>query len=323
MFGSCAKYLRTAQCPDSIEKINLIPIIAVMLGFTALAVSGGGPHAEAQTRAVFPRSSNVFFPADVNLQEIPKMQFAENTIAEQTRATSGRDDEIESILGYKEPFHWKAALGQSFRFLMVEHAHRIWQEEDTRANLRGPFLKDWASSVANLRGWDDGDEFYVNYIGHPMQGAVSGFIQIQNDPNGRSEVIHAGKSYWLSRTKAMFWAAAYSVQFEIGPLSESSLGNVGLKPTPKSAHPQAYVDLVITPTLGTAWLVGEDALDRYVISRFEQNTENRTARLLLRSFLNPSRSFANVLRGKFPWYRDTRERDVSWHYETKAPVSYP
>jgi len=211
-----------------------------------------------------------------------------------------------------ERFHWKAAINESLLFLAVEHLHRFGEEQDTRHDLRGPFSSDWFESVGNLRGWADGDEFYVNYIGHPMQGAVTGFIQIQNDPQGRGQVFHMGKEYWKSRSKAMLWATLYSVQFEIGPISESSLGNVGLKPTSKSAHPQAYVDLVITPTLGTAWLIGEDAMDRYVVSRFERNTDNRLARLLLRSFANPCRSFSNMMRMKVPWYRDSRNAGVTW-----------
>jgi hypothetical protein len=58
--------------------------------------------------------------------------------------------------------------------------------------------------------------------------------------------------------------------------------------------------------VGTGWLVGEDALDKYFIRRFENRLPNRTTVILFRSFLNPTRSFANVMRGKWPWYRDGR-----------------
>ncbi len=69
----------------------------------------------------------------------------------------------------------------------------------------------------------------------------------------------------------------------------------------------AYVDLVVTPVVGTGWLVGEDLLDRYVIRYLERKIDNRVLRVLIKSFLNPTRSFANMLRGEKPWYRDNRQ----------------
>jgi hypothetical protein len=62
----------------------------------------------------------------------------------------------------------------------------------------------------------------------------------------------------------------------------------------------------MTPTGGMAVMIGEDAVDRYFIHRWEQRTNNDHLRRLLRVALNPSRSIANLLRGKAPWFRDTR-----------------
>jgi hypothetical protein len=59
--------------------------------------------------------------------------------------------------------------------------------------MKGPFWKDYFNSVGNLRGWGDGDEFLVNYIGHQMEGAVAGFIQIQNDPKGKRQEVGFNK----------------------------------------------------------------------------------------------------------------------------------
>lgn len=204
-------------------------------------------------------------------------------------------------------FRWNSALKQSLLFLTIEHGFRLGTEPSTRADLKGPFFKDWFKSASNLRDWRDGDEFYVNYVGHPMQGAVTGFIQIQNDPHGISQQIGLNKAYWESRRRAFWWSAAYSTQFELGPLSESSIGNVGLRPSVKSRHPQAFVDIVITPVVGTAWLVGEDALDRFLIRQIEDKTTNRVIRIFARSLLNPGRSFANLMRGRWFWYRDDRK----------------
>jgi len=72
----------------------------------------------------------------------------------------------------------------------------------------------------------DGDSFLVNYVAHPMQGAISGFVQIHNDPKARPTEFSESKAYWQGRLKAMGWAALFSTQFELGPISEASLGNV-------------------------------------------------------------------------------------------------
>jgi hypothetical protein len=203
-------------------------------------------------------------------------------------------------------FQWKSALAQSMTFLWIEHTFRFMTEAGTRAELRGPFFKDWFTSVRRTRGWRDGDPFIVNYIGHPMQGSVTNYIYVHNDP--RSRVLEAGfsKAYFKSRLKAMLFSTIYSTQFELGPLSEASLGNVGIRPSRTSRHPSAFVDLVVMPTLGTVWTMGEDALDKWVVKRLENRVENRFVRLMVRGFLAPSRSFANVLRGRYPWHRDGR-----------------
>lgn len=204
-------------------------------------------------------------------------------------------------------FDWESAFRQSMIFLGIQHAFRLATEAGTRADLKGPFFKDYFRTLGSLRGWDDGDPFIVNYIGHPMMGAATGFIQIQNDPRGINEAVSWKKAYWKSRLKAMGWSFAYSTQFELGLFSEASLGNIGLRPYEGRKHPMAYVDLVVTPVVGTGWLVGEDLLDKYLINRLEGRLPNRMTILLVRSFLNPTRSFANAMRGKWPWYRDNRK----------------
>ena len=58
----------------------------------------------------------------------------------------------------------------------------------------------------------------------------------------------------------MVFSAAYSLQFEIGPLSEASIGNVGMRP-----ETTGWVDHVITPMGAFGLIVVEDALDRYAV----------------------------------------------------------
>lgn len=206
----------------------------------------------------------------------------------------------------RRSFDWKEAVKQSFLLLTVQHTLRLAIEPNTRANVQGPFLKDYFRTLTSLRGWRDGDSFATNYVGHPMMGAISGFIQVHNDPAGIRQTIDVSKAYRDSRLKALAWSAAYSLQFELGLFSEASIGNVGMYPRKTSKHPMAFVDLVVTPVVGTSWLIGEDALDRYLIDPIERRTSNRTLRNLARSFFNPTRSLANLLRFKRPWHRDTR-----------------
>lgn len=220
-------------------------------------------------------------------------------------------DDPDAPVGDVRPptrFQWGEAIRQAMLFNALQHVLRFATEDGTRKEIKGPFFRDWFQSVRNLRGWRDGDPFLVNYIGHPIMGAASGYIQIHNDPQGQYlEFEPTKKAYWKSRMKAMAWSAVYSTQFELGLISEASLGNVGRAPRPDGKSPMAYVDLVITPTIGTLWLVGEDALDKHLIQRFERRVRNQFWRGMVRSFLNPGRSVANAMRFKWPWYRDRRK----------------
>jgi hypothetical protein len=200
-------------------------------------------------------------------------------------------------------FRWKPALKQYLLFLGVQHGYALTQEK-TRRELSGPFFKDYFKSVRSLGGWPDGGRFFTNYIAHPMEGSVYGFIQIQNDPKGMDQEFNGSRSYWISRFKAMGWTAACSTQFELGPISQSSIGNVGN--TRDHKRKMTYVDLVVTPTLGTAMLVGEDILDRYIVSWGERRTNNSFLKKMIRLVLNPTRAGANLLRFKVPWHRDVR-----------------
>jgi hypothetical protein len=182
-------------------------------------------------------------------------------------------------------------------FLAIQHGYAVTQPK-TREALKGKFWKDYVKSVKSLRGFDDGGRFFTNYIAHPMQGAFTGFIQIQNDPKGSKQQFGASGDYWRSRLKAMAWSAAWSTQFEIGPVSQASIGNVGLK------GKQTWGDIVVTPTLGTALLVSEDAVDRFVMKRIERATNNFYIKIFSRILLNPTRTVANVFSFKTPWYRD-------------------
>ncbi len=134
--------------------------------------------------------------------------------------------------GYQieEPYHWSGLIGQSLFFNVVENSFRAASDDQIRILLaKKPFWHDYFASVKqfNMGRWNDGDDFLVNYVGHSMQGAVSGFIEIQNDPVGRQQEISATHMYWKSRFKAFLWATVYSTHSEISPLGEAGIGNEG------------------------------------------------------------------------------------------------
>ena len=107
--------------------------------------------------------------------------------------------------------------------------------------------------------------------------------------------------HWASRGGATAWAAVYSVQFELGPFSEASIGNVGLRP-----NTTGWVDHVVTPAGALGIMVAEDALDRYLIVRIESWTGNRVVRAIARMVLNPGRTLSNGAKGRAPWSRAVR-----------------
>jgi hypothetical protein len=210
------------------------------------------------------------------------------------------EGELELGLETRQGFDWTAAAEQSFFFLTFQHAFRLSQEK-TVDELKGPFFSDYWSSVQGLKTWRDGDSGFTNYVAHPMQGAVAGYIQIQNDPRGASLQFSGDPEYWKSRLRATGWSALYSTQFELGLYSEATIGNVGMRP-----GTMGYVDLVMTPVGGLGWMVGEDALDRFLVEPMERKWNNRGLTRFLRMTLSPTRSFANVLRMQKPWKRDGR-----------------
>jgi hypothetical protein len=225
----------------------------------------------------------------------------------------------------REPFHWKGLLVQSFSFVLVQNAVRVItaNQHDRHVLLNKPYYSDYWASLGqfNMRRWNDGDSIPVNYVGHPMQGAISGYIEVQNDPRGRELRLSRGRPYWNSRFQAFLWETVYSTAWEIGPLGETGVFNQGgfTYPIRCSNNPSAdtcdrpdamytnntgWVDFIVTPIAGTLWLIGEDAIDRYVSDPLVQRHPKTFGYKVLRSSLNPTRSMANLLRGKYPWYRD-------------------
>ncbi len=219
-------------------------------------------------------------------------------------------DATESRPEYSTKFKWKPALIQSGLFLAMQHGMRLF-EINTRTELDGPFFRDWKESVKGLRGWDDGGKFFTNYIAHPLQGSVTGRIFVNNSPKAQMTEIGRSKAYWVSRMKAFAWSAVWSTQFELGPISEANIGNVGQRPRVDGKSKMTYGDLVITPVGGTGMLIAEDAIDKYILRNFlETRINNRLAVKILRTAFTPMTALANLLRFRLPWYRDDRFRKL-------------
>jgi hypothetical protein len=195
----------------------------------------------------------------------------------------------------------KGVIGDSLRLLLIEHGLRVMFQEKTRRELVGPFWQDYVKSVRVPRQWHDGDGWFVNYVGHPIHGAAAGFIFIHNDPKSRREEFGLSQRYWSTRWRPVAFAAIYSLQFEIGPLSEASIGNVGMNPATTG-----WVDYVVTPVGAMGFLVAEDALDRYFVKWVEERVYSQVLRASLRLLCGPSHMMANLAMGKLPWHRDTR-----------------
>ena len=187
------------------------------------------------------------------------------------------------------------------RLLAIEHGIRVAFQHKTRAELAGPFFKDYLRSTKMRDTWGDGDGRAVNYVGHPIHGAASGYIWLDHEDGAHDPDIGWSREYWASRSRAFAWSTGYSLQFEFGPLSEASIGNVGLRP-----NTTGWVDHVVTPIGALGFIVAEDALDRYFIRWFESKTNNRVWRASIRMLVNPSRTLSNTAQGRTPWFRTTR-----------------
>jgi hypothetical protein len=240
----------------------------------------------------------------------------------------------------KQGFHWRRALTESVTFLVIEQAYVVHTDFNWVVSENGvPFNHFWRDYTQSLSewvhsGWNDGDPNWFGYVGHPIQGALTGFIQIQNDPQGEKLEFSKTKAYWWSRFKAALWNTAYSTQWNLGPLSEVTVEKYGTKDRapwnyngtyPCSRHcltGVGQIDIVMTPLGGTGWLVGEDFLDKKIVRRVEGATQNRLLIDTARCALNPIRGAANILHGKHPWYRASRDaQGMSLFSDQKTAVS--
>ena len=239
----------------------------------------------------------------------------------------------------KSGIHWGSLIGEEFLYIGAKTAYRITSEQKTRTELGGPFFSDWGYILQhiNIDRWGDGGKWFANNVGHPLDGSIYAFIYRRNDDNTRNLRFDLhNREYRKGILKAFLVAAVTSIESEIGPLSEATVGHVGLKaewflrrddgtligPIPQDTiglgeltkrpfwirgnNGTGLTDFIMTPFGGAAVMVAEDALDKYVIESLEQHVHNRYLVATMRCVLNPTRSAGNFFSLTTPWHRDSR-----------------
>jgi hypothetical protein len=272
--------------------------------------------------AVFPRPAATLDAAapEAAAAGVVRPPPARLTRDEKIRSESERTTACEEgkLRGKPCRVSWSRVLGESFIFLAAQHGGNIAMDSDTRNQLtHGDFWAKYEYCVEHYRWsrWKDDDPFGVDYIGHPMMGAVTSSIYEQNDPKQRALMYENSQRYWMGRLRAMAYSAAYSAQWKIGPASEASVGNTGINYYIRArdgvyTNETGMQDFFFTPIGGLAWNVGEDAIDRFILSRVRHGTRNKWL-LLASSLSTPGKSAANVARFRAPYYRDPDLRTTS------------
>jgi hypothetical protein len=207
--------------------------------------------------------------------------------------------------------HWGPMVIESVLFNAFEDAGNLytgyWYRWET---TNGKWWDRYIDSAAGWRWdrWADNNPVLDDYVGHPMMGAITNSIWIQNDPKGMTLEFQNDREYWHSRLRALAWSTFYSFAWKLGPLGEASIGHNGdhyFTDKGVLTNETGWVELVTTPVGGLGWTIAEDYLDKHVVTKLEDKNRNPVL-LTMYNFLTPARGFANILRFRPPWYRDSR-----------------
>jgi len=117
------------------------------------------------------------------------------------------------------------------------------------------YWRDYKQSLSTWinAGWNDGDPSLYSCVGHPVQGALTSYIQIQNDPHGEKLELSNTKAYWRRRLEATLWNAVYSTLWTAGATGEEDRNSF------KEAQIWTAgfsVGKVLTEQTGKGWLRG-------------------------------------------------------------------
>ena len=212
--------------------------------------------------------------------------------------------------------HWHQLLISTTLFNAFEDAGNLytgyWYRVET---TEGDWFDRWINSAAGWRWnvWNDANPVLDDYVGHPMMGAITADLWIQNDPKSMTLEPSNTWPYWRRGLRAGAFAAAYSFEWKLGPTGEAGFGHNGdhyyydtsYKNGTELTNETGWVTLVTTPVGGVLWTMAEDQMDKHVVAPAEGSGRNPFAMLGL-SFLEPAHATANILRFRPPWYRDDR-----------------
>jgi hypothetical protein len=215
--------------------------------------------------------------------------------------------------------HWKPMLLESALFNAFENGGNLytgyWYRYET---MHGKWWDRYIASADQWRWdrWSDDNPLLDDYVGHPIMGAITNSIWIQNDPKGMTLEFRNSSDYWHSRMRALAWTTFYSFEWKLGPLGEASIGHNGdhfFFDKGVLTNETGWVELVTTPVGGLGWTIAEDYLDKHLVTKLEDKSHNPIL-LTMANFLTPARGFANILRFRPPWYRDSRvvKADSFW-----------
>jgi len=206
-----------------------------------------------------------------------------------------------------------------FQWVATEQAERIIRETKTRDQLSGPFFREWFQTVSDYHfdNWNDGGKVFTSYLAHPTQGAVAEAIFWQNNDRVRfSEQDFHSPVYRKALLQAFAFATVDAVLWKMGPLSESSIGNVGMPvqvwdKNCKQFHIRCVdrtgvSDMVMNEVGGTGITIAFQWLDKHLQKRIEEHVHNRPLIDFTRLLTNPPQSIANLVRFRKPWFRDNR-----------------
>src|SRR5690348_15239740 len=91
-----------------------------------------------------------------------------------SRASSSKPAKLK-----QEKFQWGRAILESANFMAIQQGVMLAGDKWSRYELtHGKWFKTYMEAVSGNGRWDDGDPFLDNYVGHPMQGAITGYLQI-------------------------------------------------------------------------------------------------------------------------------------------------
>jgi hypothetical protein len=279
-------------------------------------------------------------------QRVPLDQAGESSSRTQAKGSGLKgSDALDEVNQRSTKVQWKPTLIQTAEFTVFQHAWRAAWDPGLRYLLaHKPFWHDYGVSLTDyhMEHWSDGDSFVVNDVGHPLEGAAYGRILLQNYPKSYAQ-IGLQNGYWKTRLQSLAWMTLWSTQFEIGPLSETTIGNQGgfyysngcgtskacLTTPPWSAganrstglggvtNNTGWTDFIITPIVGLGWIIGEDTIDRFFVTPIARDHRIFGGRIL-RSALEPSRSFAALFAGKYPWMLPAPENNFAVHQRPKV-----